>query len=38
MQSGRVIEDGPPDILMRGDGAYSELISRELGRLARQAA
>ena len=38
MQSGRVIEDGPPDILIRGDGAYSELISRELGRLARQAA
>jgi ATP-binding cassette subfamily B protein len=38
MQSGRVIEDGPPDILMRGDGAYRELISRELDRLSRQAA
>jgi ATP-binding cassette subfamily B protein len=34
LESGRIIEDGPPDHLMRGKGPYRELIQRERNRLA----
>jgi ATP-binding cassette, subfamily B, bacterial len=35
MQSGRVVQDGPPDQLMRRDGLYRELVEREITRLSR---
>jgi ATP-binding cassette subfamily B protein len=38
LQAGKLVEDGPPDALMRGDGVYRDLVNRELDRLARQAA
>jgi ATP-binding cassette, subfamily B, bacterial len=38
LQSGRIIEDGPPDILLQGKGPYRELVAREMGRLAMHAA
>lgn len=38
LQAGRIIEDGPPDILMQGRGPYRELVAREMGRLASHAA
>ena len=38
LQSGRIIEDGPPDILLQGKGPYRELVAREMGRLATNAA
>jgi ATP-binding cassette, subfamily B, bacterial len=38
LQSGRIIEDGPPDILLQGKGPYRELVAREMGRLATHAA
>ncbi len=38
LQAGKIIEDGPPDILMQGKGPYRELVSREMGRLAAHAA
>jgi ATP-binding cassette subfamily B protein len=38
LQEGRIIEDGPPDILMQGKGPYRELVAREMGRLASHAA
>ena len=38
LQGGRIIEDGPPDILLQGKGPYRELVSREMGRLATHAA
>jgi ATP-binding cassette, subfamily B, bacterial len=38
LQSGRIIEDGPPDILLQGKGPYRELVARELGRLTTHAA
>ncbi len=38
LQGGRIIEDGPPDILVQGKGPYRELVAREMGRLATQAA
>ncbi len=37
LQGGRIIEDGPPDILMQGRGPYRELVAREMGRLATPA-
>jgi ATP-binding cassette subfamily B protein len=33
LQSGRIVEDGPPDQLMRSAGAYRRLIEREVARL-----
>jgi ATP-binding cassette subfamily B protein len=33
LQAGRIIEDGPPDELMRKGGAYRRLIEREIARL-----
>jgi ATP-binding cassette, subfamily B, bacterial len=38
LQTGRVIQDGPPDQLMRREGLYRELVLREMDRLAAQAA
>jgi ATP-binding cassette subfamily B protein len=37
LQAGRIIEDGPPDLLMQGRGPYGELVAREMGRLATRA-
>ena len=33
MQSGRAVQDGPPDQLMRREGLYRELVEREITRL-----
>ncbi len=38
LQLGRVIQDGPPDLLMRREGLYRRLVQREMDRLATQAA
>ena len=38
LQTGRVVQDGPPDKLMRCDGLYRDLIRREVTRLAKVAA
>ncbi len=38
LQAGQVIQDGPPDMLMRHEGAYRNLVQREMSRLAKQAA
>ncbi|MGC1445553.1 MAG: ABC transporter ATP-binding protein, partial [Xanthobacteraceae bacterium] len=38
LQTGEVMQDGPPDILMRGEGLYRRLVQRELDRLVAQAA
>lgn len=38
LQGGRVIDDGPPDVLVKGKGPYRELVAREMGRLATHAA
>jgi ATP-binding cassette subfamily B protein len=38
LQTGQVVQDGPPDILVRNEGVYRELVQRELDRLAQQAA
>lgn len=38
LQQGKLVEDGPPDALMTREGAYHDLVHREIGRLSRQAA
>jgi ATP-binding cassette, subfamily B, bacterial len=38
LQEGRVLEDGPPDHLIRRDGLYWRLTQREVGGLSRTAA
>ncbi|WP_420134339.1 ABC transporter ATP-binding protein [Rhodopseudomonas sp.] len=38
LQNGRIIEDGPPDRLMQGEGPYRDLVAREISRLAAHAA
>ncbi len=38
LQAGKIIEDGPPDRLMQGQGPYRDLVTREISRLARHAA
>ena len=38
LQLGKVIQDGPPDLLVRGEGVYRQLVEREMDRLTRQAA
>ena len=38
LQGGRIIEDGPPDILVKGRGPYRDLVAREMGRLSPSAA
>ncbi len=37
LQSGNVVQDGAPDLLMRRDGLYRELVMREMARLGRAA-
>lgn len=34
LHAGRIIEDGPPDSLMRRKGPYRDLVQREMSRLA----
>ena len=34
LQAGRVVQDGPPDLLVRRDGLYRQLVQREMDRLA----
>jgi ATP-binding cassette subfamily B protein len=38
LKAGKIIEDGPPDRLMQGQGPYRELVTREMSRLAKFAA
>ena len=38
LQLGKVIQDGPPDLLVRGEGLYRQLVQREMDRLTQQAA
>jgi len=38
LKSGRILEDGPPDRLMQGQGPYRELVRQEMSRLAKFAA
>ncbi len=38
LRSGKIIEDGKPDILMQGEGPYRELVTQEMSRLAAHAA
>jgi ABC-type transport system involved in cytochrome bd biosynthesis fused ATPase/permease subunit len=38
LQTGRVAQDGPPDVLMRREGLYRQLVQREMSRLTQQAA
>ena len=38
LDHGRIVQDGPPDLLMRADGPYRQLIQREMTRLGRKAA
>ncbi|MGP9813483.1 ABC transporter ATP-binding protein [Rhodopseudomonas sp. NSM] len=38
MQGGRIIEEGPPDRLMQGQGPYRDLVAREISRLATNVA
>jgi ATP-binding cassette, subfamily B, bacterial len=38
LKAGKIIEDGPPDRLMQGQGPYRDLVTREMSRLAKHAA
>jgi len=38
LQLGKVVQDGPPDLLLRRDGPYRQLVQREMDRLTEQAA
>src|SRR5579863_7833863 len=38
LQAGQVMQDGPPDLLVRRDGLYRQLVQREMDRLTQQAA
>jgi ATP-binding cassette, subfamily B, bacterial len=38
LQTGKVIEDGPPDLLLRREGLYRRLVQREMDRLSERAA
>jgi len=37
LKGGKIIEDGPPDRLMQGQGPYRELVTQEMSRLATHA-
>jgi len=37
LQAGRVMQDGPPDLLVRHDGLYRQLVQREMDRLGQAA-
>jgi ATP-binding cassette subfamily B protein len=38
LQTGQVVQDGPPDHLLRNSGLYRDLVQREMSRLAQKAA
>jgi ATP-binding cassette, subfamily B, bacterial len=38
LKAGAVCEDGPPQVLVRRRGVYSDLLRREVARLEKQAA
>ncbi len=38
LRDGQVVQDGPPDELLRQAGLYRELVEREVSRLAKRAA
>jgi ATP-binding cassette subfamily B protein len=38
LQAGQVMQDGAPDLLMRRDGLYQQLVQREMNRLTQAAA
>jgi ATP-binding cassette subfamily B protein len=38
LQAGRVMQDGAPDLLVRREGLYRQLVQREMDRLSQQAA
>jgi ATP-binding cassette subfamily B protein len=38
LQLGKVVQDDPPDLLVRRDGLYRQLVQREMNRLTSQAA
>jgi ATP-binding cassette subfamily B protein len=38
MERGRILQDGPPNDLLRRDGPYRALIQHEMARLSRAAA
>jgi ATP-binding cassette, subfamily B, bacterial len=38
LQAGRVVQDGAPDLLVRREGPYRQLMEREMDRLGQQAA
>jgi ATP-binding cassette subfamily B protein len=38
LELGKVIQDGPPDLLVRREGLYRQLVQREMDRLTSQAA
>jgi ATP-binding cassette subfamily B protein len=38
LESGRIMQDGPPNDLLRRDGPYRALVQREMSRLSRAAA
>ena len=38
LQAGAVVQDGAPDLLLRRNGLYRNLVQREMSRLAQRAA
>jgi ATP-binding cassette subfamily B protein len=38
LQAGSILQDGPPEMLLRQDGLYRQLVEREMSRLAQEAA
>src|SRR6201994_1426631 len=34
LQGGRIVDDGPPDVLVRGKGPYRDLVTQEINKLA----
>jgi hypothetical protein len=38
LQAGEIIQDCAPDLLMRRERLYRQLVQREMNRLAKQAA
>ena len=38
LQAGRVVQDGAPDLLVRREGVYRQLVQREMSRLSQEAA
>jgi ATP-binding cassette subfamily B protein len=38
LRTGRIIQDGPPDLLAHRDGPYRQLLQHEMACLAQQAA